>query len=118
MSTSSSISVTSSITAGSFFGDGTNLTGYTVPGINTEGSSIFNNVSITGVSTLGRLEVASGIVTATSGCHHYGDTSRTVEGNWNVDADVGNDYYSFTGVGFTDEITSRNATFYLKKEEI
>ena len=112
----SSISVASSITAGSFFGDGTNLTGYTVPGINTEGSSGFNNVSITGVSTLGRLEVASGIVTATSGLvTYYGDTSRTVEGNWNVDAGVGNDYYSFTGVGFTDGITSRNGTFYLKK---
>ena len=112
----SSISVASSITAANFFGDGTNLTGYTVPGINTEGSSGFNNVSITGVSTLGRLEVASGIVTATSGLvTYYGDTSRTVEGNWNVDAGVGNDYYSFTGVGFTDGITSRNATFYLKK---
>ena len=112
----SSISVASSITAGSFFGDGTNLTGYTVPGINTEGSSSFNNVSITGVSTLGTLEVASGIVTATSGLViYYGDTSRTVEGNWNVDAGVANDYYSFTGVGFTDGITSRNATFYLKK---
>ena len=112
----SSISIASSITAATFFGDGTNLTGYTVPGINTEGSSIFNNVSIAGVSTIGRLEVASGIVTATSGLvTYYGDTSRTVEGNWNLGADPGNDYYSFTGVGFTDGITSRNATFYLKK---
>ena len=45
---------------------------------------------------------------------YYGDTSRTVEGNWNL-VQIGNDYYSFTGVGFTDEVTSRNATFYLKK---
>ena len=111
-----SISVASSITATDFYGNATTLTGVTVVGLGTTGTTFLKDINATGIATLNRFEVVSGIVTATAGLvTYYGDTSRTVEGNWNLGADPGNGYYSFTGVGLTDSITSRNATFYLKK---
>lgn len=44
---------------------------------NTSGLSTFNNINATGVSTLGNVQVSSGIVTATSGVvTYYGDGSK------------------------------------------
>ena len=75
------INVTGVITATSFSGDGSSLSGVSgpdsVPGITTTGTSTFNNINVTGVATAATLDVggnvtavdvtASGDVTAVDG---------------------------------------------------
>ena len=62
------------VTGGTYYGDGSNLTGIStaaVPGINTERHSVFNTINVSGIATVAGHSVfntinASGIVTAVS----------------------------------------------------
>ncbi len=89
-------SFTGIVTANSFRGDGSSLTGIAV----TE-NVITNSLVVSGVSTLGTVQVSSGIVTASSGiATYYGDVSNTIDGRWILGANGSSDY-TFTGIGFT-----------------
>jgi len=80
------------------------------------GTASVTSLSVSGISTLGTLQISSGIVTATSGIvTYYGDASNTISGRWILGA-VGNDDYTFTGIGFTQ--TTNDPTLYLKRGEV
>lgn len=77
---------------------------------------IVNNITSSGISTLGTVQVSSGIVTATSGITtFYGDISNTISGRWTLGANGTSDY-TFTGIGFTE--TTNDPTLYLKRGEV
>ena len=81
------------------------------------GTASVTSLSVSGISTLGTLQISSGIVTATSGIvTYYGDASNTVSGRWILGADAYSGYYTFTGIGFTQ--TTNDPTLYLKRGEV
>ena len=80
------------------------------------GTASVTSLSVSGISTLGTLQISSGIVTATSGIvTYYGDASNTVSGKWILGADASS-HYTFTGIGFTQ--TTNDPTLYLKRGEV
>ena len=80
------------------------------------GTASVTSLSVSGISTLGTLQVSSGIVTASSGIvTYYGDISNAVSGRWILGAD-GSSNYTFTGIGFTQ--TANDPTLYLKRGEV
>lgn len=92
------ITVAGVVTATSFYGDGSNLTGIgsasnatyassagiatyaTTAGVSTNvsgGTASVTSLNVSGISTLGTLQVSSGVLTATSGIvTYYGDGSK------------------------------------------
>ena len=125
------ISIAGSMTAASFWGDGTGLTD--VPGVefdqNASALSTSKNLYVgtnaasasvgggdtsfyvAGTSRLVGVATA-GIMSATT---YFGDVSETVETKWTLSKDGSNTYYSFTGLGFTDVSANRNPTLFLQK---
>jgi hypothetical protein len=80
------------------------------------GTASVTSLSVSGISTLGTLQISSGIVTATSGIvTYYGDASNTISGRWILGADASSNY-TFTGIGFTQ--TTNDPTLYLKRGEV
>jgi len=83
---STNVLISGIITATSYYGDGSNLTGILTPndivGIDTTGTSNFANVFVTGITTIARLKsgniFSTGIVTATT---FSGNLSGNVTGN-------------------------------------
>lgn len=94
-------------------------TAYINGDLNSEGLKVFGNSVVTGVSTLGTVTIASGIVTATSGIvTYYGDGSKltgitttriangtsniNIENNSTISATVGGqNVFNVTGTGIT-----------------
>ena len=73
-------------------------------------------INISGVSTLGTVQISSGIVTATSGIvTYYGDTSNATDGRWTLGAD-GTSNYTFVGIGFTQ--TTNDPVLYLARGRV
>ena len=95
---------------------GTNGKGLTGTHNNTVRTIDSSSIKITGISTLGTVQVSSGIVTATSGIvTYYGDTSNATDGRWTLGADGTNDY-TFTGIGFTQ--TTNDPVLYLARGRV
>ena len=87
-----------------------------VNNISSSGIVTIGTLSVDGESTLGTVKIASGIVTATSGITtFYGDASNAVSGRWTLGANGTSDY-TFTGIGFTQ--TTNDPTLYLKRGEV
>jgi hypothetical protein len=87
-----------------------------VNNISSSGIVTIGTLSVDGESTLGTVKIASGIVTATSGITtFYGDASNTISGRWTLGANGTSDY-TFTGIGFTQ--TTNDPTLYLKRGEV
>ena len=85
-------------------------------GVTITGTTFTNQLSVSGVSTLGTVQVSSGIVTATSGTvTYYGDTSNTTDGRWTLGASGTSDY-TFTGIGFTQ--TTNDPVLYLARGRV
>lgn len=76
-----------------------------IVGINTTGTSVFNNLNVSGVST-------AGIIT---GSTYYGDASNVVTGRWVLGANGASDY-TFTGVGFP--ATTNDPILYLARGRV
>jgi hypothetical protein len=73
-------------------------------------------INISGVSTLGTVQISSGIVTATSGIvTYYGDTSNATDGRWTLGASGTSDY-TFIGIGFTQ--TTNDPVLYLARGRV
>jgi len=82
----------------------------------TVGTIDGSSLKITGISTLGALQISSGIVTATTGIiTYYGDTSNAADGRWILGAD-GTSNYTFTGIGFTQ--TTNDPVLYLARGRV
>ena len=80
------------------------------------GTTFTNQLSVSGVSTLGTVQVSSGIVTATSGIViYYGDASNAADGRWSLGANGTSDY-TFTGIGFTQ--TTNDPVLYLARGRV
>ena len=78
--------------------------------------SITNTLNVSGISTLGTVQISSGIVTATSGIvTYYGDTSNAADGRWTLGANGTSDY-TFTGIGFTQ--TTNDPVLYLARGRV
>jgi hypothetical protein len=94
----------------------TNAQGLTgTPNI-TVGTIDSSSIKITGISTLGTVQISSGLVTATSGIvTYFGDTSNAVDGRWTLGASGINDY-TFTGIGFTQ--TTNDPVLYLARGRV
>jgi hypothetical protein len=94
----------------------TNAQGLTgTPNI-TVGTIDSSSIKITGISTLGTVQISSGVVTATSGIvTYFGDTSNAVDGRWTLGASGINDY-TFTGIGFTQ--TTNDPVLYLARGRV
>ena len=103
IATANQLYVAGVVTATSFVGDGSNLTGIT--GINTANVST-NTLNVIGVSTVGVLTVTS--IT--------GDGSNLVDGRWTLGAGGGNAYYTFAGIGFTQ--TTADPVLYLARGRV
>ena len=85
-------------------------------GITVTGTTFTNNLSVSGISTLGTVQISSGIVTATSGIvTYYGDASYTASGRWTLGANGSADY-TFTGIGFTQ--TTNDPVLYLARGRV
>ena len=85
-------------------------------GVTITGTTFTDQLSVSGVSTLGTVQVSSGIVTATSGIvTYYGDTSNTAVGRWTLGANGTTDY-TFTGIGFTQ--TTNDPVLYLARGRV
>ena len=85
-------------------------------GITVTGTTFTNQLSVSGISTLGTVQISSGIVTATSGIvTYYGDTSNAADGRWTLGASGNNDY-TFTGIGFTQ--TTNDPVLYLARGRV
>jgi len=70
--------------------------------LTVKGTSALENVTVSGVSTVG-------VVT---GATYFGDASRIVSGKWTLGADGSSDY-TFTGIGFTQ--TTNDPALYLAR---
>jgi len=58
-----SLSVIGIVSATKYYGDGSNLTGAQIPGVDPSGSSSFNNLKVTGISTFeGDLDIESSVL--------------------------------------------------------
>jgi hypothetical protein len=87
-----------------------------VNNISSSGIVTIGTLSVDGESTLGTVKITSGIVTASSGIvTYYGDISNTVSGRLTLGASGTSDY-TFTGIGFTQ--TTNDPTLYLKRGEV
>ena len=85
-------------------------------GITVTGTTVTNQLSVSGISTLGTLQISSGIITATSGIvTYYGDASYTASGRWTLGANGSADY-TFTGIGFTQ--TTNDPVLYLARGRV
>ena len=85
-------------------------------GVTVTGTTFTNQLSVSGISTLGTVQISSGIVTATSGIvTYFGDTSNAVDGRWTLGASGINDY-TFTGIGFTQ--TTNDPVLYLARGRV
>ena len=69
-----SLSVIGIVSATKYYGDGSNLTGAQIPGVDPSGSSTFNNLNVTGVSTFSSDVRVSGMLTV-------GASSLTFDGD-------------------------------------
>jgi hypothetical protein len=107
------------ITATSFIGNASSATYADSAGISTNvsgGTASVTSLSVSGISTLGTVQVSSGIVTSTSGIvTYYGDTSYTTDGRWTLGANGSSDY-TFTGIGFTQ--TTNDPVLYLARGRV
>ena len=75
-----------------------------------------SSIKMTGISTLGTVQISSGIVTASSGIvTYYGDTSNAIDGRWTLGANGTSDY-TFTGIGFTQ--TTNDPVLYLARGRV
>ena len=92
----------------------------TVSGVSTNVSGGVANVSslnATGISTLGTVQVSSGIVNATSGVvTYYGDASNAADGRWTLGAS-GTDHYVFSGIGITGGLQN-DPTLHLQRGRV
>jgi hypothetical protein len=85
-------------------------------GVTVTGTTFTNQLSVSGISTLGTVQISSGIVTASSGIvTYYGDTSYTTDGRWTLGASGTSDY-TFTGIGFTQ--TTNDPVLYLARGRV
>jgi hypothetical protein len=85
-------------------------------GVTVTGTTFTNQLSVSGISTLGTVQISSGIVTATSGIvTYYGDTSNTTDGRWTLGASGTSDY-TFIGIGFTQ--TTNDPVLYLARGRV
>jgi hypothetical protein len=125
-----------------YFGDGTNLTftggvssqwvttdvgihtlssvgiGTTNPisTLTVKGNTSLETLSVSGISTLGAVQVSAGIITSSSGIvTYYGDTSNATDGRWTLGANGTSDY-TFTGIGFTE--TTNDPVLYLARGRV
>jgi hypothetical protein len=107
------------VTATSFIGNASSATYADSAGISTNvsgGTASVTSLSVSGISTLGTVQVSSGIITATSGIvTYYGDTSYTTDGRWTLGANGSSDY-TFTGIGFTQ--TTNDPVLYLARGRV
>jgi hypothetical protein len=107
------------VTATSFIGNASSATYADSAGISTNvsgGTASVTSLSVSGVSTLGTVQVSSGIVTASSGIvTYYGDSSYTTDGRWTLGANGTSDY-TFTGIGFTQ--TTNDPVLYLARGRV
>ncbi len=72
VSTLSALNVSGIVTAASFSGDGSSLSGVGVPGVSTTGHSVFNTINVSGLSTFtADVSIADKIV-------HTGDTDTSL----------------------------------------
>ena len=94
----------------------TNAQGLTgTPNI-TVGTINGSSINVSGISTLGAVQISSGIVTATSGIvTYFGDTSNAADGRWTLGANGTSDY-TFTGIGFTQ--TTNDPILYLARGRV
>jgi hypothetical protein len=94
----------------------TNAQGLTgTPNI-TVGTINGSSINVSGISTLGTVQISSGIVTATSGIvTYFGDTSNAADGRWTLGANGTSDY-TFTGIGFTQ--TTNDPVLYLARGRV
>jgi hypothetical protein len=84
--------------------------------LTVKGNTSLETLSVSGISTLGTVQVSSGIVTSTSGTvTYYGDTSNTTDGRWTLGANGTSDY-TFTGIGFTQ--TTNDPVLYLARGRV
>ena len=84
--------------------------------LTVKGNTSLETLSVSGISTLGTVQISSGIVTATSGIvTYYGDTSNAANGRWILGASANNDY-TFTGIGFTQ--TTSDPVLYLARGRV
>ena len=84
--------------------------------ITSQGGVIAASTNVSGISTLGTVQISSGIVTATSGIvTYYGDASYTTSGRWTLGAD-GTSNYTFVGIGFTQ--TTNDPILYLARGRV
>ena len=84
--------------------------------LTVKGNTSLETLNVSGISTLGTLQISSGIVTATSGIvTYYGDASYTASGRWTLGASGNNDY-TFTGIGFTQ--TTSDPVLYLVRGRV
>ena len=84
--------------------------------LTVKGNTSLETLNVSGVSTLGTVQISSGIVTATSGIvTYFGDTSNAVDGRWTLGASGINDY-TFTGIGFTQ--TTNDPVLYLARGRV
>ena len=90
--------VTGSVTASSFFGNATSATYASTAGIATSvigGIASVTSLNVSGISTLGTVQISSGIITATSGVvTYYGDGSNLT----GVAAESADSYQFNTGI--------------------
>jgi hypothetical protein len=107
------------VTATSFIGNASSATYADSAGISTNvfgGAASITSLSVSGISTLGTIQVSSGIITATSGIvTYYGDTSYTTDGRWTLGANGSSDY-TFIGIGFTQ--TTNDPVLYLARGRV
>ena len=107
------------VTATSFIGNASSATYADSAGISTNvsgGTASITSLSVSGISTLGTVQVSSGIITATSGIvTYYGDTSYTTDGRWTLGANGSSDY-TFIGIGFTQ--TTNDPVLYLARGRV
>jgi hypothetical protein len=84
--------------------------------LTVKGNTSLETLNVSGISTLGTLQISSGIVTATSGIvTYYGDTSNTTDGRWTLGASGSSDY-TFTGIGFIS--TTNDPILYLARGRV
>jgi hypothetical protein len=84
--------------------------------LTVKGNTSLETLNVSGVSTLGTVQISSGIVTATSGIvTYFGDTSNAVDGRWTLGADGSVDY-TFVGIGFTQ--TTNDPVLYLARGRV
>jgi hypothetical protein len=85
-------------------------------GVTITGTTFTNQLNVSGVTTLGTVQVSSGIITASSGIvTYYGDTSNAIDGRWVLGANGTSDY-TFTGIGFTQ--TTNDPILYLARGRV